>query len=124
MLPRLTGTPARQQQCIQFLLYGLQIKLKAHYMAALNEAKSEETLVRQALEKIYEIRSIKHERRLQAKLAGTGNKETLRRGHIMKMLITSAQVLPLWIGEDSQTKAPQLCGAVGPDSNYIAKVKV
>jgi len=94
--------------------------LKSSYATALAESENEEALVRQALEKIYEIRVIKHERRLQAKLSGTGNKETLRRGHIMKMLLTSAQVLPLWIGAN----APQLCGAIGPDLNYVAKVRV
>jgi len=104
------------------LSHANKLKLKTHYTAALAEAETEEALVRQALEKIYEIRSIKHERRLQAKLAGTGNKETLRRGHIMKMLLTSAQVLPLWIGATEKEKPPQLCGAIGPDPNYVAKV--
>jgi len=88
-------------------------------VSALNEAEAEEVVVRKALEKIYEIRSIKNERRIQAK--NSGNKETIRRGALMKALQTSAQTLPLWIGKLGE-KPPPLCGAIPADFSYHAKV--
>ncbi|CAL8093228.1 unnamed protein product [Orchesella dallaii] len=93
-------------------------KLKTLYTTALSEAEKEELIIRNALEKIYEIRSIKNERRIQAKQSG--NKETIRRGALMKALQTSAQTMPLWIGKPGE-KAPPLCGATSSEFNYIAK---
>ncbi|CAL4067057.1 unnamed protein product, partial [Meganyctiphanes norvegica] len=57
--------------------------------------------------------------RLEAK--NSGNKETIRRGALMKMLLNCAQTLPLWIGNPGE-KPPALCGAVPPESNYVGKV--
>jgi len=94
-------------------------KLKTLYATAINEAEAEEALIRKTLEKIYEIRGIKNERRIKAKHAG--NKETIRRGALMKALQTAAQTLPLWIGKPGE-KPPPLCGSIPPDSNYVAKV--
>ncbi|KAG7168060.1 SAGA-associated factor 29-like, partial [Homarus americanus] len=51
----------------------------------------------------------------------SGNKETIRRGALMKMLLNCAQTLPLWIGNSGE-KPPALCGAVPPEQNYVAKV--
>jgi len=68
---------------------------------------------------VNEIRSIRNERRIQARNAG--NKETIRRGALMKMLQSSAQTLPLWVGKLGE-KAPPLCGAVPAEPTYIAKV--
>jgi len=39
----------------------------------------------------------------------------------MKMLQTSAQTLPLWIGKPGE-EPPPLCGAVPADFNYVAKI--
>lgn len=78
----------------------------------------EESLIRQALAKIQEIRNIRNERRIQARSAG--NKETIRRGALMKMLQMSAQTLPLFVSKPGE-KVPPLCGAVPAESNYIAK---
>jgi len=39
----------------------------------------------------------------------------------MKMLQSSAQTLPLWVGKMGE-KAPPLCGAVPAEPTYIAKV--
>jgi SAGA-associated factor 29 len=94
-------------------------KLKTLYNNAISEAETEEDLIRKTLEKIYEIRSIKNERRIQAKQAG--NKEAIRRGALMKMLQTSAQTLPLWIGKPGQDPPP-LCGAIPSEFSYVAKV--
>jgi len=55
----------------------------------------------------------------QAKQAGS--KETIRRGALMKMLLVTAQTLPLWISKPGQ-QAPPLCGAVPADPSYVAKV--
>ncbi|XP_055378536.1 SAGA-associated factor 29 [Condylostylus longicornis] len=84
----------------------------------LQDAAEEEALIREALLKIQDIRNIRHERRIQARNAG--NKETIRRGALMKMLQISAQTLPLFVSKPSE-KVPPLCGAVPAESNYIAK---
>lgn len=55
------------------------------------------------------------------KARNAGNKETIRRGALMKMLQNSAQTLPLWVGKPGE-KLPPLCGAVPADASYIAKV--
>ncbi|XP_021967616.1 SAGA-associated factor 29 [Folsomia candida] len=93
-------------------------KLKNLYATTISEAEGEEQLIRKALEKVYEIRSIKNDRRIQAK--SSGNKETIRRGALMKALQTSAQTLPLWIGKPGE-KPPPLCGSIAPDANYVSK---
>lgn len=45
-----------------------QQKLKHMYNAAIEDARQEEELLRKALEKINDIRSIRNERRIQAKI--------------------------------------------------------
>lgn len=40
----------------------------------------------------------------------------------MKMLLCTAQTLPLYVGKSPGAKAPPLCGAVPAESTYIAKV--
>lgn len=95
-----------------------QQKLKALYSAAAKDAAREEDLVRRALAKVHEIRAIRHERRLQARSAGS--KETVRRGALMQSVQASAQTLPLWVGAPGE-RPPPLCGAIPPDSSYVAK---
>ena len=80
----------------------------------------EEELLRRALGKIYEVRRIRSELRIAAK--NLGNKETIRRGALMKMLATSAETIPLWVGKDGE-EAPPMCGAVSPEPNYAAQVR-
>lgn len=41
----------------------------------------------------------------------------------MKMLLNSAQTLPLFVGKIGE-KPPPLCGAIPAESNYYAKVMV
>ncbi|XP_015127064.1 SAGA-associated factor 29 [Diachasma alloeum] len=97
-----------------------QQKLKSLYTASVQDAQQEEELLRSALTKINEIRSIRNERRIQARNAG--NKETIRRGALMKMLQSTAATLPLYIGKTPSAKPPPLCGAIPADSTYIAKM--
>ena len=77
----------------------------------------EEELLRKALNKIYEIRKIRHEMRIASRNAG--NKETIRRGALMKMLATSAETIPLWVGKENEAPPP-LAGAIPPEPNYVA----
>ncbi|KAL2714069.1 hypothetical protein V1478_016626 [Vespula squamosa] len=97
-----------------------QQKLKNLYSAAVTDAQQEEEILRKALGKINEIRAIRNERRIQARNAG--NKETIRRGALMKMLLSTAQTLPLYVGKAPGAKAPPLCGAVPAEPTYIAKM--
>ncbi|KAJ8978940.1 hypothetical protein NQ317_003001 [Molorchus minor] len=94
-------------------------KLRSLYKTSITQAEQEEEVIRKALNQIAEIRNIKNERRIQARIAS--NKESIRRGTWMKMLSSSAQTLPLYTSKIGE-KAPSLCGAVPADPNYIAKV--
>lgn len=96
-------------------------KLRGLYNTAMQDAESEAELLRKALEKIAEIRTIRSERRIQAKNTDRP-KEAIRRGALMKMLQHDALTLPLWIGKLGD-KPPPLCGAIPADNNYIAKVR-
>lgn len=97
-----------------------QQKLKNLYNAAVTDAQLEEDLLRKTLGKINEIRVIRNERRIQARNAG--NKETIRRGALMKMLVNTAQTLPLYVGKTPGAKPPSLCGAIPADPTYVAKM--
>lgn len=97
----------------------LQQKIRTLYKIGLHDASQEENLLRQALAKIQEIRAIRNERRIHAR--NSGNKETIRRGALMKMLEISAQTLPLFVSKIGETKIPPLCGCIPADSSYIAK---
>lgn len=97
-----------------------QRKLKLVYSRAVDDSKEQEKLIRDALDKIHEIRLIRNERRLQARKAG--NKEAIRRGTLMKMLLVTAQTLPLYVGKTPGAKPPPLCGSVPAESSYVAKV--
>ena len=92
-------------------------RLKGYYEEAVKDAEREEELLRKSLDKIYQIRKIRHEMRLAARNAG--NKETIRRGALMKMLATSAETIPLWVGKEGESPPP-LCGAIPPELNYVA----
>merc|ERR1712137_605793 len=89
------------------------------YEKGVSDSEKEVTLVKKALNTVYQIRNIRHDLRIQAK--NSGNKETIRRGALMKMLLNCAQTLPLWIGNPGE-KPPPLCGAVPPEQNYVAKI--
>ncbi|KAK7084198.1 hypothetical protein SK128_010589 [Halocaridina rubra] len=94
-------------------------KLKNLYENGVADSEKEVSLMKKALNTVYQIRNIRHDLRIQAK--NSGNKETIRRGALMKMLLNCAQTLPLWIGNTGE-KPPPLCGAVAPELNYVAKV--
>ena len=74
-------------------------------------------MLRKALSKIYEIRDIRHEMRIASRNAG--NKETIRRGALMKMLATSAETIPLWVGKEGESP-PALAGAITAEASYVA----
>ncbi|KAL5286096.1 CCDC101 family protein [Megaselia abdita] len=93
-------------------------KLRSLYKTGLQDAEREEEYLRNALDLIQEIRSIRNERRIQARNAG--NKETIRRGALMKMLQLTAQTLPLFVSKPGE-RIPPLCGAIPAETNYIAK---
>lgn len=93
-------------------------KLKALYESGVENAEKEEDLLRKALCKIYNVRTIRSEMRIAARNAG--NKETIRRGALMKMLANSAETIPLWVGREGEAPPP-LCGAVPPEINYVAQ---
>ncbi|XP_040574722.1 SAGA-associated factor 29 [Lepeophtheirus salmonis] len=99
------------------LTAGNRSKLQSLYENGISDAEKEEDLLRQALSKIYQIRQIRSEIRIQAR--NSGNKETIRRGALMKMLAISAETIPLWVGREGE-EAPPLCGAIPPESNYTA----
>lgn len=86
---------------------------------SMSECQKEETLIRQALSKIYEIHAIRNESRIQAR--NSGQKEMLRKGQLMKMLQISAQTLPLYVTCKPGEKIPPLVGCIPANSEYTAK---
>uniref|UniRef100_A0A8C3HF82 SAGA complex associated factor 29 n=1 Tax=Chrysemys picta bellii TaxID=8478 RepID=A0A8C3HF82_CHRPI len=100
-------------------------KLRGLYTTAKADAEAECNILRKALDKIAEIKSLLEERRIAAKIAGLYNdseppRKTMRRGVLMTLLQQSAMTLPLWIGKPGD-KPPPLCGAIPAASDYVAK---
>ncbi|XP_057245067.1 SAGA-associated factor 29 [Malurus melanocephalus] len=65
------------------------------------------SVLRRALDKIAEIKSLLEERRIAAKIAGIYSeaeppRKTMRRGVLMTLLQQSAMTLPLWIGKPGE----------------------
>ncbi|XP_058868442.1 SAGA-associated factor 29 isoform X3 [Acipenser ruthenus] len=82
-------------------------------------------ILRRALDKIAEIKSLLEERRIAVKMSGLYSdadppRKTMRRGVLMTLLQQSAMTLPLWIGKPGDTPPP-LCGAIPASSDYVAK---
>ncbi|KAA8585743.1 hypothetical protein FQN60_004437, partial [Etheostoma spectabile] len=95
-------------------------KLRGLYTTAKADAEAEcrrvpaHGILRHALDKIAEIKSLLEERRIAAKMAGVYSdsdppRKTMRRGVLMTLLQQSAMTLPLWIGKP------------GESSDYVAK---
>uniref|UniRef100_H3A8P0 SAGA complex associated factor 29 n=1 Tax=Latimeria chalumnae TaxID=7897 RepID=H3A8P0_LATCH len=88
-------------------------KLRGLYTTAKADAEAECNILRKALDKIAEIKSLLEERRIAAKIAGLYNdseppRKTMRRGVLMTLLQQSAMTLPLWIGKPGEKK-PCVC---------------
>ena len=92
--------------------------LKGLFKSAIIDANKEEHLVREALAKIHKIRIIRNESRIQARNAG--NKETIRRSDLYRMLAQAASTLPLFVSKPGE-KTPPLCGAIPADNTYTGK---
>ncbi|KAL3228318.1 hypothetical protein MRX96_048627 [Rhipicephalus microplus] len=128
-LTNITKTHERIQQEQKLSPY-YKSKLRGQYKTALQDAESEEELLRKALDIIFDIRAVRNERRIAAKNSGSVGrrstsfserpKEALRRGALMKMLQQNALTLPLFIGQEDE-KPPPLCGAIPAEPNYVAK---
>lgn len=112
-LSNITKTHEKIQQEIKISPY-YKTKLKGLYNTAVQDAESEADLIRKALEKIAEIKSLRD--------IGGGSKkrQIVRRGVLMSMLYQNALTLPLWIGKSGE-KPPPLCGANPAEVNYVAK---
>lgn len=93
--------------------------LKKLIKSVIADTHREEEMLRKALDRITEIRTIRNECRIQARNAG--NKETIRRGARMQMVESTAKTLPLFVGKPGE-KSPPLCGAIPAESSYVAKV--
>ncbi|MEQ2249059.1 hypothetical protein ILYODFUR_025450 [Ilyodon furcidens] len=82
-------------------------KLRGLYTTAKADAEAECSILRHALDKIAEIKSLLEERRIAAKMAGVYSdsdppRKTMRRGVLMTLLQQSAMTLPLWIGKPGE----------------------
>ena len=104
---------------IGILILAFFLNKKCLYLSkVIQDSEKEEEELRKALEKIYQIRRLRNEMRLAARAAG--NKENIRRAAHMKMLASSAQTIPLWVGRDGE-EPPELCGCLAADPDYIAE---
>jgi len=91
-------------------------QLKKGYVEDQTNCQEELALAQETLRHIYALRDMRTEMRNQAK--SSGNKETFRRGALMKMLLNTAQTLPLFLGAEP----PPLCGRLPPEPSYIVPV--
>lgn len=114
-LTNISKTHERMQQEQRVTPY-YKSKLKGLYKTAMQDAEVEAELLRKALDKISEIKSIRETRRIDSDRP----KPIMRRGVLMSMLQQNANTLPLWVSKPGE-KPPPLCGSVPADSNYIAK---
>ncbi|XP_015416088.1 PREDICTED: LOW QUALITY PROTEIN: SAGA-associated factor 29-like [Myotis davidii] len=101
-------------------------KLRGLYTTAKADAEAECNILRKALDKIAEIKSLLEERRIAAKIAGLYNdseapRKTMRRGVLMTLLQQSAMTLPLWIGKPGDKPPPLRWGAIPASGDYVAK---
>ncbi|VDI09808.1 SAGA-associated factor 29-like isoform X1 [Mytilus galloprovincialis] len=115
-LTNISKTHERMQQEQRVTPY-YKTKLKGLYKTAMQDAEVEAELLRKALDKISEIKSIREQRRIAD---SDRPKPIMRRGVLMSMLQQNASTLPLWVSKPGE-KPPPLCGAVPADNNYIAK---
>ncbi|XP_070204395.1 SAGA-associated factor 29-like [Littorina saxatilis] len=89
-------------------------KLRGLYNTAMQDAEAEAELLRKALDRITEIKSLKESKRQDSKQP----KPIMRRGVLMTLLQQNATTLPLWVSKPGE-KPPPLCGAVPADNNYV-----
>ncbi|XP_050542885.1 SAGA-associated factor 29 [Daktulosphaira vitifoliae] len=83
------------------------------YETAEQEAIQEDEILRRALSIINEIRNIHHQK-IKSLL------QSQRSSTFLKLLQISAIRIPLWVPSNDE-QPPPLCGAIPPDSSYIAK---
>jgi len=95
-----------------------QAKLLKVYQQTIQDYEKEEEELRKAVDKIYHIRRLRNEMRLAAR--ASGNKENIRRAAHMKLLASSAQTIPMWVGRDGE-EPPELCGSIPADQSYVAE---
>ncbi|XP_054043763.1 SAGA-associated factor 29, partial [Rissa tridactyla] len=101
-------------------------KLRGLYTTAKADAEAECNILRKALDKIAEIKSLLEERRIAAKIAGIYSeaeppRKTMRRGVLMTLLQQSAMTLPLWIGKPGENPPPLCGGGVPAAGDYVAR---
>ncbi|PIK38341.1 putative SAGA-associated factor 29-like isoform X1 [Apostichopus japonicus] len=101
-------------------------KLKGLYQTAMSDAEAEDSKLREALDKIYKIKAIRNEQRIQARymdnwVEGEGPRKIMRRGVLMNLLQQAAATLPLFIPKLGE-RPPPLCGAISAENSYIAKM--
>ncbi|KAM6108278.1 SAGA-associated factor 29-like [Pterocles gutturalis] len=82
-------------------------KLRGLYTGAEVDAEAERNILRKALDKITEIKSLLEERRIAAKITGIYSeaeppRKTMHRGVLMTLLQQSAVTLPLWISKPGE----------------------
>ncbi|KAK6191637.1 hypothetical protein SNE40_003276 [Patella caerulea] len=114
-LSNISKTHERMQQEQRITPY-YKNKLRGLYNTAMQDAEAEAELLRKALDKISDIKSIRENRRQDSDRP----KQIMRRGVLMSMLQQNAVTLPLWVSKPGE-KPPPLCGAVAADNTYVAK---
>ncbi|ESO95370.1 hypothetical protein LOTGIDRAFT_215012 [Lottia gigantea] len=114
-LTNISKTHERMQQEQKITPY-YKTKLRGLYNTAMQDAELEAELLRKALDKISEIKTIRDNRRQDSDRP----KQIMRRGVLMSMLQQNAITLPLWVSKPGE-RPPPLCGAVPADGTYVAR---
>lgn len=96
-----------------------KLKLKNLYSTALSGCQSEADAIQNSLNKLAEVRCALRNR---PRKVGIFSKEiAIRRGQLMKMLLSSAKTIPLYVPRKKDEEPPPLCGKSSPPPNYICK---
>ncbi|VVC29170.1 Hypothetical protein CINCED_3A004999 [Cinara cedri] len=90
-----------------------QKSLISYYETAEQEAAKQEEIIRKALESIYEIRNIRHQK-VKSLL------QSQRSSTFLKLLQITATRMPVWFPKNDE-QPPPLCGAIEPLPSYVAK---
>ncbi|XP_062919087.1 SAGA-associated factor 29 isoform X3 [Mobula hypostoma] len=104
-------------------------KLRGLYTTAKADGEAECNILRKALDKIAEIKSILEERRIAARNAGLYNeaeppRKTMRRGVLMTLLQQSAMTLPLWIGRPGDKYEVDDIDEEGKDRHTLSRRRI
>lgn len=96
-----------------------KLKLKKLYKCAITDCDNEANSIQACLDKLAAVRNTLRKR--PRRTTALCRENTIRRGQLMKMLLTSAQTMPLFVPRRRNEEPPPLCGCTPPSPTHICK---